>query len=308
MNIFLSHVYEERNLAQAFKQLIEKISEGQIQAWYSSDPRPSGGMDLGDWRHKIQKEMEQSEVIVAIITPDSNGVAWVAWESGFAIGKAMVPIPLVYFMKEEQVHAVYSNLMAYSGENNAGVARLCAMLMNKNDNRPIREAEILAWEPDIEIYLKAIHTERRQSYTRSLFHDHFHNTKRASQMENKTWYALWNCEHEDGSSEVFELDSLTCWSTDTRLRMVGDGVKGAAYPMEGVISSNGHIALSYWSEGSIPICGTVLMEPADLTGDIMIGTWSGFTARSLKEKTLRYYRGRVVMALEKSTAENWVFD
>lgn len=311
MKIFLSHIYEERKLADAFKKLIEKLSDGQIQAWYSSDPRPSGGMELGDWRHKIKNEMEVSEAIIAIITPDSNGVTWVAWESGFALGKNMEPIPLVYFLPLKKLHSVYGDLMAYDGDNVESISNLCAELLKRNDGHSIREAEMKSWGTDIEDYLVVIRNEERLSYTRQLFHDHFHNAQRATQMETKDdekWYAVWMQENEDGTEEVFETDSLTCWTSDARLRMVGDGEKGEAYPMEGVVSANGHVALSYWSQGMNPICGTVLMEPADLTGKVLSGTWSGFTEKSLNAKNLRYYRGQVVMALDKKVAENWSFD
>jgi len=314
MNVFISHIYEERKLAAAFKNLIEKISDNQIQVWYSSDPRPSGGMELGDWRKKIKDEIVKADVIIAIVTPDSNGMTWVAWESGFAQGQKMELTPLIFFMKPEKLHTIYGNLNAYRGdrqnkkdENTAEISRLCALLLSKHDGHPIREAEMLSWEPDIEQYLERIQAEQRQSYSRSLFHDHFHNAKRATQLEDKTWYAKWANQLEDGTLEVFEVDSLTCWSTDTRLRMVGDGAKGEPYPMEGVVSSNGHVALSYWSAGNTPICGTVLMEPSDLTGEIYEGTWSGFTEHSLKAKNLKYFQGRVVMALDKETADNWVF-
>lgn len=308
MKIFLSHIYEERNLADAFKNLIEKLSEGQIKAWYSSDPRPSGGMELGDWRKQIKKEMEKSKAIIAIITPESNGVTWVAWESGFALGRNMEPIPLAYFLQIEKLHSVYGDQTGFDGDDLTSVSKLCAKLLEISDGRAIREAEMKSWGTDIEDYLKIIRKEERLTFTRSLFHDHFHNAERAGQIENKKWYAVWTQVNEDGTEEVFETDTLSCWTTDTRLRMVGEGAKGKPYPMEGVVSANGHVALSYWSEGNTPICGTVLMEPADLDGKVMSGTWSGYTEKSLKAKNLRYYSGRVVMALDKKVAENWKFD
>ena len=308
MKIFLSHTHEERNLAEAFKSLIEKISCGQINAWYSSDPRPSDGVGFGDWRNKIKIEIENSEVIIAVITPESNGVTWVARESGFALGQNLKSIPLVFFLKVDKLHSVYGNLNGYDGDSTEKVSELCAELLSICDGRPPREGEILSWGADIKEYLKKIHEEERRSYSRSLFHDHFHNSKAASQMEDKKWYAVWTHKKEDGSEEVFEVDDLTCWTTDSRLRMVGEGAKGQPYPMEGVVSKNGHVALSYWSQGTIPICGTVLMEPADLTGEVLVGTWSGYTEKSLKAKHLRYFGGRVVMAVNKMTAENWKFE
>ena len=69
--------------------------------------------------------------------------------------------------------------------------------------------------------------------------------------------------------------------------------------MEGVVSSKGHIAVSYWSQGKIPICGTALMEIGPM-GDMLIGTWEGHTLLAGETK-LQRYRGRVVMAHENES-------
>ena len=107
--------------------------------------------------------------------------------------------------------------------------------------------------------MKLVEQQAQSSVSRTLFHDHFHMSKTAQHLEGQ-WFAKWTEQKPDGTEDVFEIDSLQIWSTEGRIRMVGLGMKGEPYPMEGVISSQGVIALSYWSKGEIPICGILLLE------------------------------------------------
>ncbi len=311
MKIFVSHIEEERGIALAFKTLIEKLNDN-IEVWFSSDMKPTGGMGIGDWREKIITEIDEASLIVAIVTPASNGRTWVAWESGYAQASKKKLVPLAFFMEVEAIHPVYGNIMAYIGDGEKGkgqtISRLCAMLINMCDGQVVNDEMINTWKLDIEKYLKQVQEEKSNLADQNLFVNKFHSPKIVEELVGKTWHAKWGYEKDDGLIETFEVDTLTCYSTATRFRMIGNAVKGGSYPMEGVVSNKGHIALTYWSEGKTPICGTTLMEKYDLTGEILIGTWSGFTELSLKAKEAHYYRGPVVMALSRETVENWEFD
>lgn len=312
MNVFISHIEEEEGIAQAFKALIENLSDNNIEAWFSSDKKHTGGMALGDWREKIVSEIDKSSIIIAIVTPASNGRTWVAWESGYAQASKKDLVPLAYFMTVERMHPVYGNIMKYIGDGETGkgktISRLCEMLINRSGDKPIDDDRMRSWEPEIKKYLKKIRQEKRKLAGLNMFANEFHSQNEVEQLVGKTWYAKWGHEKKDGSIDTFEIDTLTCFSTTTRFRMIGKAVKGGLYPMEGVVSSNKHIALAYWSETNTSICGTTLMTKNDLAGDILVGTWSGYTELSLKATEVHYYRGPVVMALDRKTAEDWKFD
>ena len=66
------------------------------------------------------------------------------------------------------------------------------------------------------------------------------------------------------------------------------------YPMEGVVSGEGRIALSYWSAGEIPICGTCLLQRKGSTGRKFVGRWQGYTTGDLSlDEEPRFTDGRV---------------
>lgn len=117
------------------------------------------------------------------------------------------------------------------------------------------------------------------------------------------WFAKWTQIRDDGREDIFEIDELDVTVTKNRIRMVGRGRKGALHPVEGVVSSKGHVALSYWSESDLSICRTALLEL--ISGNhIIVGTWEGFTAKTLDER-LRYVRGRVVMSRDREKMEGY---
>ena len=303
--IFLSHTYEERHLAEAFKNLLETLSNKQITAWYSSDPRPSGGTELGDWRKQIDVELNTANKVIAIITPESNTRPWIAYETGYTHGIKKLTTPLFFFMKREQVLFFDSNLTSYQGSDPNQVYDILNELFKKADF-PMQEPEKqkIYWTPVIEDYLEKVRGEEEKLRGRQLFQDHFHDAKLTEAMENKTWYAAWVRSMDDGSAIEWSRDQLTCWSTHNRIRFVGEGVK-SIYPMEGVRSRIGYIALSYWSAGQIPICGTVLMKP-NLSGMKYTGTWSGHSAETLDVDTLKLVHGRVFMTLDQEERDAWL--
>jgi hypothetical protein len=102
------------------------------------------------------------------------------------------------------------------------------------------------------------------------------------------------------------------WAGETRLRVVGYSAKAGIagvdsaefYPMEGVVSSRGYVALSYWSGGAIPICGTCLLKPEGSAGDTLAGHWQGFTSRDLGEEP-RFTHGRVVMSKRQNVVDTF---
>src|SRR5579872_4016458 len=101
MKIVISHNAEEKDLAEAWKKLIETTSSGMIEVWFSSDTDPMGGVALGkEWREDLYQRLRESDFILAIQTPASAGKPWIMWECGVAsgVGKERGIIPIIYSM------------------------------------------------------------------------------------------------------------------------------------------------------------------------------------------------------------------
>ncbi|MEM7187393.1 MAG: hypothetical protein AAF466_12105 [Bacteroidota bacterium] len=304
LQIFLSHTYEERKLADAFKWLVETASNKKIRAWYSSDPRPTGGTELGDWRELVHQKLDETDEVIAIITPESNNLSWIAYETGFSRGLKKLTTPLYYFMNRKQMKFFDRNVSAYKGNDNSEVIGLLSELFKKADIEVTKDMINFNWAGSLEVYMKRISEQEEALRGRQLFQDHFHDAKLSEDMENRVWYAAWTKINEDNTEVVWSKDSLKCWSTDNRIRFVGEAEE-TIYPMEGVRSTRGVIAMSYWSEGTIPICGTVMLQ-TNLDGTVYTGNWSGHTSQSLKSGLLEMVRGNVFMSNDEQERDEWL--
>jgi TIR domain len=310
LKVFISHHHEEKLLAKAWQTLIHTLTQHEVTPWYSSDERAEGGVGPGEWRPAIRNEIEKADVILVLVTPASNERPWLFFESGIASGLGKEIIPVYYFMKEDGLNDVFRSLTCYAGDSSegaSGVEPLCAKLIYKHLGSDAPAGTDVAWKEGIAKYLELVTEERGQSFTRRLFQDHSHDHHAASQLEGE-WFAKWTEQDDRHPEAVFEEDRLRVWTTLERIRMVifsatagteklSPEARKAAnhYPMEGIVSRSGLVALSYWSAGRGRICGTALLAPVGATGELLEGTWQGFTAKDINE-TPRLTQGRVVMS------------
>lgn len=307
MSVFISHAHVDRGLAEGLKQLIGRITSNSVAAWHSSETRPDGGVEPGNWREQIWEKIESANTILVILSPQSNERPWLVWESGFAEGNKKKVVPVLFWLERKHVHSVFRDRQTYIGDQLASVTDLCGRIIKIESGETPGPEVRAGWEPLVLEFLAQVEQEQKESEERTLFHDHFHNHDTSEKMTGR-WVARWTGIDRDGKEQLFEVDTLRVWSNETRIRMVGAGAKGKPYPMEGVVSSIGQIALAYWSEGDTAICGTVLLRPAGAgIGSRFVGTWQGFTAPDL-DSELEYYRGRVVMAKEaaEGVAAAWI--
>jgi tetratricopeptide (TPR) repeat protein len=134
--IFISHVSDERILADAWKELIGAVSSGFIRVWYSSDKNPTGGMTLGNqWFDELYQKIKESELILAIQTPASTGRPWIMWECGIASGmdKLRSIMTIVYTMKPGDLTMPLTNYQIYQGDDEASVLEVCKRLVSRYD-------------------------------------------------------------------------------------------------------------------------------------------------------------------------------
>ena len=95
MKIFISHSHTEQILADAWKNLLEDLGTS-IETWYSSDLTSCGGIGIGKWCEKIEKELKDAEIVLAIFTPESKDKPWIYFECAYVLGmnknKGVIPI------------------------------------------------------------------------------------------------------------------------------------------------------------------------------------------------------------------------
>jgi len=315
MKVFISHAHDEEPLANAWKALLQTLAPGLI-SWYSSDRSQIGGIGIGKWREQISEQLQSSDVVLTLISPEALERPWIYFESAFALGIDSVSsgqisvIPIVYNLDNSKIPSTFQDLQAYRGDDKDDVAELCARLVrvyvSQQNIDPPPSLNTKYWEGPIEAYLDTVRNHEHDMFGRWLFRSHFHTNETANRLAGE-WFAKWTQFLPDGSESVFEAHSMLAWSTQDRFRMVGEA-KGHLdwYPMEGVISSLGHIAMSYWSQDENPICGTALLKL--IAGNRMMkGTWQGYTARDLDYEALSFVSGQVVMARDRKKVEAYDF-
>ena len=98
MKILISHASEDEPAATLLKELIERCSLRRIEVWFSSDQSPSGGIALGaSWFSNLLLRLAETDMIVALVTPNSIASPWLYFECGFVANKGkatIVPLTL----------------------------------------------------------------------------------------------------------------------------------------------------------------------------------------------------------------------
>ena len=160
LRILISHSHDERPLASAWKTLLETVSNGAIEPWYSSDVQSEGGMEIGeDWRAQLRARIAQSDMVLAVLSPQSRDRPWILWECGVASGleQERGVIPVVYSMGRNDLANPLSSYQVYLGDARSVVLEICERLARKAGlNKPQPQL----WGPAVDEYLAAIAVHR----------------------------------------------------------------------------------------------------------------------------------------------------
>ena len=131
VQVLISHAHDEKAYADAWKNLLNTVSAGGIEVWFSSDVAPSGGMEIGkEWREQLYQRLGESDFIIAIQTPTSSGRPWIMWECGAASGinKERGLIPVVFGMGRGDLANPLTSYQVYQGEERNQVLEICGRL------------------------------------------------------------------------------------------------------------------------------------------------------------------------------------
>ena len=86
--VFISHDTRDAELAEAFSNLLKKVSIGCIDSFRSSDKKGAQGIKYGkDWFKEILTQIEKSTDVVCLLTLNSVNRPWILYEAGVAHGR-----------------------------------------------------------------------------------------------------------------------------------------------------------------------------------------------------------------------------
>ncbi len=166
LNILISHAYDERGLAEAWKKLIETVSIGVINVWFSSDTSATGGVEMGKpWVDDLYQRIVESDFILAIQTPASAGRPWIMWECGAGSGASRERgiIPIVYSIGRGELANPLTIYQVYQGDNAVQVREVCQRLIKKAQLAP----PDYIYDESIKTYLTSVNLYRPRKVLRA---------------------------------------------------------------------------------------------------------------------------------------------
>lgn len=89
--IFIS--YQRNSYNFVAEDLTKRLEKEGFTLWW--DERINAG--TADWRKKIDTEIENSRVILLVVTPDAMSSQYVTYEWSYALGKNKIVLPITYF-------------------------------------------------------------------------------------------------------------------------------------------------------------------------------------------------------------------
>ncbi|HEU5378926.1 MAG TPA: tetratricopeptide repeat-containing protein [Ktedonobacteraceae bacterium] len=139
LKIFISHHHNDKDLAGAWRKLIEAISAHQIEVWYASDVRPERGVAMGrNWHEQLYQQLSECHFVIALQTLANYNRPWVMWECGLASGvnRARGIIPIVYGIERDELRSPLSIYQGYDGEKPEQIQEVCQRLLKAADIEP----------------------------------------------------------------------------------------------------------------------------------------------------------------------------
>jgi TIR domain len=92
--VFISHIDDEKEIAAAFKSLIEKAFLGLINVFVSSDAR---SIELGErWLNAITEALKTCAIEFIICSPISIKRPWINFEAGAGWVRDVPVVPLCH--------------------------------------------------------------------------------------------------------------------------------------------------------------------------------------------------------------------
>ncbi len=125
--VFISHITEEKEIAQALKRLVELTFLDMIEVFVSSDPT---SIQLGrKWLEGITHALKNCAVEIILASPDSVKRPWINFEGGSGWVRDIPVIPLCHSgMIPTKLPAPFGTLQAATATEEAGLKLIFAVL------------------------------------------------------------------------------------------------------------------------------------------------------------------------------------
>lgn len=125
---FVSHADHDKNLAQAWVDLVLGASNGRVRAWAASSP--DSGVSPGEkWRENVLAKLNQASVIICLLTPTSLSRPWVAFECGVGEALECTIYPVVFDIEPREVKEPFSNRQAAHALDRKSVERVILQIL-----------------------------------------------------------------------------------------------------------------------------------------------------------------------------------
>ena len=139
--VFISHIHEDRAIANAFSILVRDVTAGTVPTFASSSTAPEEGIKYGDeWFQWIREKVESADHVVALLTPRSVEKPWILFEAG--LGKAQpdssmfgVAVGMSVAAASVGPFGVFQN----SSAERASLIKLCGQLIAPSKLKPRAE-------------------------------------------------------------------------------------------------------------------------------------------------------------------------
>lgn len=136
--VFISHVNEDKPIADALEILVQDITAGAVRTFASSSRTPGQGIRYGDeWFQWIRSKIEVADHLVALLTPNSLGRPWILFEAG--LGKAQPSgsvFGLAVGVAVDQASAGPFGVFQNSGSDRDSLIKLCKQLIEPSGLKP----------------------------------------------------------------------------------------------------------------------------------------------------------------------------
>lgn len=127
--VFISHITEEKELAIAFKELVEKSFLGMIDVFVSSD---AGSISVGrKWLDDITSALKTCAVEIVLCSPRSVTRPWINFEAGAGWIRDIPVIPLCHSGMEPSSLPLPLNLLQAAKAGDAESLRLILPVLAK---------------------------------------------------------------------------------------------------------------------------------------------------------------------------------
>ncbi|MEL7147452.1 MAG: toll/interleukin-1 receptor domain-containing protein [Bacteroidota bacterium] len=167
--LFISHYSGDKEISNAIGSLLSRVSLCQIEPWFSSDESQFGGLKPGEiWFNSILKKIEQSKMVIVLLTPNSIQKPWIYYESG--IGQALEQceiVPVCIGLNVNDVQAPLGLYQCYQLSDYRALKEFVSKVLNMFDI-PFDED---AFENTLKNVVSTLTNTRFHSHQRSSFND-----------------------------------------------------------------------------------------------------------------------------------------